>query len=230
VPDLLPFGLEVVLDEVSFKLIVACVLCGLIGLEREYRQKAAGFRTHLLVGLGSTMFTLLSVHGFGASDPSRVAAQIVSGIGFIGGGAILRHGLTVRGLTTASTLWLVASIGMAVAVGWYEPGLIATAMALLTLILLSNLERVLPSFPRPIQVQLRLAIAPSDQSAVRTLMQENGWTLRRGQLERVNPDTVRMSYLIRRSAGTEGELDQLISALQALPGLKEISWEILETA
>lgn len=227
---MLPFGLEVIVDEVSFKLIVACVLCGLIGLEREYRQKAAGFRTHLLVGLGSTMFTLLSVHGFGASDPSRVAAQIVSGIGFIGGGAILRHGLTVRGLTTASTLWLVASIGMAVAVGWYEPGLVATAMALLTLILLSNLERVLPSFPRPIQVQLRLAIAPADQATVRTLMQENGWTLRRGQLERVNPDTVRMSYLIRRSAGTEGDLDQLISALQALPGLKEISWEILETA
>lgn len=227
---MLPFGLDALLDEVSFKLILACVLCGLIGLEREYRQKAAGFRTHLLVGLGSTMFTLLSVHGFGASDPSRVAAQIVSGIGFIGGGAILRHGLTVRGLTTASTLWLVASIGMAVGVGWYEPGLIATAMALLTLILLSNLERILPSLPRPIQVQLRLAIAPADQAAVRTLMQQHGWMLRRGQLERVNPDTVRMSYLIRRSAGTEGDLDRLIAELQALGGLKEISWEILETA
>lgn len=226
---MLPFGLDYLLDEVTFKILLACILCGLIGLEREYRQKAAGFRTHLLVGLGSTMFTLLSVHGFGASDPSRVAAQIVSGIGFIGGGAILRHGLTIRGLTTASTLWLVASIGMAVGVGWYEPGLVATGMALLTLIMLTNLERVLPSFPRPLQVQLRLAIAPADQAAVRALMSESAWTLKRGQLERASVDTVRMSYLIRRQAGTEKDLDELITRLQALEGLKEISWEILES-
>lgn len=227
---MLPFGLAYLLDEVTFKIVVACILCGLIGLEREYRQKAAGFRTHLLVGLGSTLFTLVSMHGFGASDPSRVAAQIVSGIGFIGGGAILRYGLTVRGLTTAATLWLVAAIGMTVGVGWYEPGLVATGMALLTLIFLSNLERILPSVPTPILVQLRLSIAPEAHGQVRAILDQGGWQLRRGQIEKIGPDTLRLAYMIRHAAGTEASFDQLIEQLQGLEGLREVSWEVLESS
>lgn len=123
--------------EVLLRLFVAAVLGAAIGLEREWRERQAGLRTHLLVCVGSALFTLVSAYGFsnfGARvDPTRIAAQIVTGIGFLGAGAIIRQGLSVRGLTTAATLWLVAAIGMAVGAGYWEGALIATAGALITL-------------------------------------------------------------------------------------------------
>jgi putative Mg2+ transporter-C (MgtC) family protein len=123
--------------EVLLRLFVAAALGAAIGLEREWRERQAGLRTHLLVCVGSALFTLVSAYGFsewGARvDPTRIAAQIVTGIGFLGAGAIIRQGLSVRGLTTAATLWLVAAIGMAVGAGYWEGALIATAGALITL-------------------------------------------------------------------------------------------------
>ncbi|MEV6206193.1 MgtC/SapB family protein [Kitasatospora sp. NPDC051914] len=104
-------------------LAVALVLSSLIGLEREAGQKSAGLRTHALVGLGSALFVNVSRYGFGAGDPSRVAAQIVTGIGFIGGGLIFVRRDTVRGLTTAATIWLTCAVGMACAAGL---GIVAT--------------------------------------------------------------------------------------------------------
>jgi putative Mg2+ transporter-C (MgtC) family protein len=128
---------------VLLRLAVAAALGGAIGMERELRERQAGLRTHLVVCVGSALFTLVSAYGFhdfltsgGAlvrTDPTRIAAQIVSGIGFLGAGAIIRQGLSVRGLTTAATLWLVAAIGMASGAGYYSAALIATAGALLTL-------------------------------------------------------------------------------------------------
>jgi putative Mg2+ transporter-C (MgtC) family protein len=123
--------------EVLLRLAVAAALGAAIGLEREWRERQAGLRTHLLVSVGSALFTLVSAYGFsnfGARvDPTRIAAQIVTGIGFLGAGAIIRQGLSVRGLTTAATLWLVAAIGMAVGAGYWQGALIATAGALITL-------------------------------------------------------------------------------------------------
>ena len=104
--------------EILLRLAVVVVLCGAIGLEREAREQTAGLRTHVIVGLGSALFTLVSAYGFTASthvDPTRIAAQIVSGIGFLGGGMILRYGMSVRGVTTAAALWISAAIGMAAA-------------------------------------------------------------------------------------------------------------------
>ena len=128
---------------VLLRLLVAAVLGGAIGMERELRERQAGLRTHLVVCVGSALFTLVSAYGFheflvnGGSlvrtDPTRIAAQIVSGIGFLGAGAIIRQGLSVKGLTTAATLWLVAAIGMASGAGYYSAALFATAGALLTL-------------------------------------------------------------------------------------------------
>jgi putative Mg2+ transporter-C (MgtC) family protein len=128
---------------VLLRLSVAAGLGGAIGFERELRERQAGLRTHLVVCLGSALFTIVSAYGFreflvhGGSlvrtDPTRIAAQIVSGIGFLGAGAIIRQGLSVRGLTTAATLWLVAAIGMASGAGYYDAAVIATFGALLTL-------------------------------------------------------------------------------------------------
>ena len=126
---------------VLLRLAVAAVLGGAIGMERELRERQAGLRTHLVVCVGAALFTLVSAYGFEdffaatgtRTDPTRIAAQIVSGIGFLGAGAIIRQGLSVRGLTTAATLWLVAAIGMSAGAGYYDGAIIATAGALLTL-------------------------------------------------------------------------------------------------
>jgi putative Mg2+ transporter-C (MgtC) family protein len=127
---------------VLLRLFIAAGLGGAIGLERELRERQAGLRTHLVVSVGAALFTLVSAYGFSdflgnpavaRVDPTRIAAQVVSGIGFLGAGAIIRQGLSVRGLTTAASLWLVAAIGMAAGAGYWEAAVIATAGALFTL-------------------------------------------------------------------------------------------------
>jgi putative Mg2+ transporter-C (MgtC) family protein len=136
-PSLLLAATTIGWPEVLLRLFVAAALGGAIGLERELRERQAGLRTHLVVSVGSALFTLVSAYGFhsfdGKVDPTRIAAQIVSGIGFLGAGAIIRQGLSVRGLTTAASLWLVAAIGMASGAGYWDGALIATLGALLTL-------------------------------------------------------------------------------------------------
>ena len=131
---------DISLAEIAIRLVVAAALSGAVGLEREWRERAAGLRTHMLVGVGSALFTLVSAYGFNdflvggsnvvRADPSRIAAQIVTGIGFLGAGAILRQGLTIRGLTTAAGLWVVAAIGMAVGAGYYSGALLGTGVVL----------------------------------------------------------------------------------------------------
>ncbi|HSK15928.1 MAG TPA: MgtC/SapB family protein [Gaiellaceae bacterium] len=129
--------------DVLARLAVAGALTGAIGLERELRERAAGLRTHMLVGIGSALFTIVSAYGWAdfrfstaegvVFDPTRIAAQIVTGVGFLGAGAIIRQGLSVRGLTTAAGLWVVAAIGMAAGAGYYSAALIATGIVLVGL-------------------------------------------------------------------------------------------------
>ena len=122
------------LAEMVLRLALAGALGGVIGAEREYRGKVAGTRTHLLVALGSALMLLVSQHGFGAQgDPGRVAAQIVSGIGFIGAGAIMVDRQSVHGLTTAAGIWVAAGIGMATAAGLYGLAIATTILALVGL-------------------------------------------------------------------------------------------------
>ena len=119
------------------RLVLAGLLGGLIGAEREYRAKVAGMRTHLLVAIGAALMLIVSRYGFdGQGDPSRVAAQIVSGIGFIGAGAIMVQRHSVHGLTTAAGVWVSAGIGMAVASGLYTVAIAATVLSLIDLELL----------------------------------------------------------------------------------------------
>lgn len=123
-----------------FRLLLACLLGGVIGLERESSARPAGFRTHVLVCLGATLITMMSITAFPDSESARVAAQIVSGIGFLGAGTIMREGLTVRGLTTAASLWVVAGIGIATGAGYYWSAIIATLLVFVALTTLAALE------------------------------------------------------------------------------------------
>jgi putative Mg2+ transporter-C (MgtC) family protein len=136
------------------KLILASVLGGLIGLEREIHGRPAGFRTHLLVSLGSCLFVVTSIQfyrvfgnfsGVGpvGVDPGRVAAQVVTGIGFLGAGAIIRENNSIRGLTTAACLWIASAIGLSCGVGLYSVSLLVTVLSLISLLLLKKIENML---------------------------------------------------------------------------------------
>lgn len=132
---------------VLYRVTAALLLGFCIGLERELTNKYAGLRTHILVCLGSCVFTILSIYAFPASvtgshgDPARISAQILTGIGFIGGGTVLRHGSSVFGLTTAATLWVAASIGMACGTGMIDIALITTVISVGTLVIIRSFEK-----------------------------------------------------------------------------------------
>jgi putative Mg2+ transporter-C (MgtC) family protein len=145
----------------AFRLIVAAALGALIGLEREIHEHAAGMRTHLLVAVGAGAFTVLSIEAFKSpgSDPSRVAAQIVTGVGFLGAGAILKEGATIRGLTTAASLWAVAAVGMAAGAGAWG---VAVAITVIVILSLWPLRVLTDRFVGREQHRLLLTIAVAD--------------------------------------------------------------------
>jgi putative Mg2+ transporter-C (MgtC) family protein len=170
------------------RLSVAAGLGAAIGIEREIRDREAGIRTHLLVALGAALFTIISAFGFrdilSASgpdvlvrlDPSRIAAQIVTGIGFLGAGAIIREGLSVRGLTTAGSLWVSAAIGMAAGSGWYWAAVVGTVLTIfalwpLRLIAYKIIARIKPE-------DHRIVVELKDAQPVRPLFETLGEDVR----------------------------------------------------
>ena len=133
-------------SQIIWRLILAAVLSGLVGFERETHGRAAGFRTHILVCVGAALITMVSMYitniyqGTAQADPSRIAAQIVTGVGFLGAGTILRFRASVRGLTTAASLWTAAGIGMATGCGFFAGAMFATALVLVCLLFFNYLE------------------------------------------------------------------------------------------
>lgn len=145
--------------DLALRLTVGLVLGAIIGFERELQRQPAGFRTHSLVSLGAALFTVVSAYGFTGDlvDPTRIAAQIVSGIGFIGAGTILQHRGHIRGLTTAASLWAVAAIGTAAGAGLF---IVAVVGTLLILVVLSILDRVEALTHRRLRLEPREALDP----------------------------------------------------------------------
>ncbi|WP_416181633.1 MgtC/SapB family protein [Acidaminococcus timonensis] len=142
--------MDTLLAQLTLRILLAAFLGGLIGLERSAGDRPAGLRTHVLVATGSALLMVISIYGSDgytqARDPSRIASQVVSGIGFLGAGTILHEGLTVKGLTTAASLWIVSAIGLTVGCGMLALGIFATVITLVTLILIRGLEKkVLPA-------------------------------------------------------------------------------------
>ncbi len=138
-------GAEIDFMAAVARLALSFVACGLIGIEREWRRQTAGLRTHIIIGLGATLLMMLSAwvpqRLAPGNDPGRIAAQVVSGIGFLGAGAFLKIGNNVKGLTTASSLWFVAGLGLTIGAGMFEISIAGLGFALLTLVLLEKVER-----------------------------------------------------------------------------------------
>ncbi len=214
------------------RLALAGLFAGLVGIERELSDQRAGFRTHILVGLGSCLFAIISAYGavpiVGESaqvrvDPTRIAAQIVSGIGFLGAGAIIRNGLAVRGLTTAASLWVVAAIGMAAAFGSYTLAAFTTAFTLVSLFALKRFGLKYFHRARPGRNELVIDAGPAlDIGEVVLAILDVGGRIDRLTLDddqEGSPDGRRIHAVLTLTPGTEAAV---LSAVVSLPGVRDL--------
>jgi putative Mg2+ transporter-C (MgtC) family protein len=212
--------------EILARLALAAILSGLIGIERERLLWAAGMRTHMLVGVGACLIMIVSAFGFGdvlgtknvVLDPSRIAAQVVSGIGFLGAGTILLRGEVVKGLTTAASLWAVAAIGLAVGSGLYVAG-VATTLILLAI--LAGLKPLQERYHDHLQVRpLRVLAEPGQVSfdTVREIAGERASRIRQFIVQRAeNPD--RDEILISFARLSRESVAEIAHAIKRRPGI-----------
>jgi putative Mg2+ transporter-C (MgtC) family protein len=219
-------------SEELWRVVVAAGLGGAVGLERELREREAGFRTHLLVSVGSCLFTLVSAYGFNEflvgggnvvrTDPTRIAAQIVTGVGFLGAGAIIRQGFSVRGLTTAATLWVVAAIGMASGAGYFSAAVITTALVLFSLWPLRIFAfRVMTRF-RPETDRLIVQL-PSGESPAPLIekLESLGGSL---QSLQVGHEADRRTVLVDVTLPRRADAPGIVSQLSQLEHVLEVRW------
>jgi putative Mg2+ transporter-C (MgtC) family protein len=207
--------------QVIARLGVAAGLGGAIGLERELDEKAAGLRTHMLVAVGSALFTIAGAYGFTDFpnrniDPTRVAAQIVTGIGFLGAGLIFRQGFTIRGLTTAASLWLVAAIGMAAGAGYWKGAVIASVIALISL---RPLEQV-KIFALPQRGATHLLVVLAEDGTAGDVLDA---IERSGDLLALRRDGKRLEIEVRLD---KAQRSRLLDAVSALPQVEEARWQL----
>ncbi len=212
--------------EIILRLVLAVAAGGLIGLEREIHGRAAGFRTQILVCLGSTLIMLISIYGFEMSgiittrDPARLAAQVVSGIGFLGAGTILREGTSIKGLTTAASLWVVAGIGLAIGAGFYLGAVVATILAVLTLV--NRLEKyLLPHEER--SLMMHIADKPGQLAAIATLLGQKRVNIRTMKVDTTDDGECYVEMKVETPHTLR--LEVLMQELSALPEVKEITWQ-----
>ncbi len=202
---------------VFVQIAAAAVLGAAIGLERELSAQPAGLRTHMLVCTGAALFTLAGV-GYDGSDPTRIAAQVVTGIGFLGGGAILREGATVRGLTTAASLWVTAAIGLAVGLERWSAAVFTTVLGLATLALVKFCEREYLPRRRILEVVLTLeADAPLDR-----VEREVMGLLPRSRVLRVSYDAVGQSLVLTAQPQNGTPITSIGERLRKLPGVRGV--------
>jgi putative Mg2+ transporter-C (MgtC) family protein len=209
---------------------ISVVLCGIIGLERQISQKSAGIRTHTLVGMGSAGFTLVSAYGFSSVtggdvhvDPSRIAAQIVSGIGFLGAGVIFMRKDVVRGLTTAATIWVSAAIGMACGAGQVPLAVAMTVFQLLALVVFAPLGQLLPSSSRNRTVDVRYRDGRGVLREVLRTSSEMGFHASIGSSRLVSgPDTAEPSVAVSLQFRGLHPLTGLVAELTQLDDVQEV--------
>ncbi|WP_019879601.1 MgtC/SapB family protein [Succinispira mobilis] len=209
------------------RIITSCILGGLIGLERERGLRPAGFRTHILVCTGATLITLVSIYGFvdstGVRDPARIAAQIVSGIGFLGAGTILNKGSSVKGLTTAASLWIVAGIGMATGAGMLKLAAGTTLLVLIVLLSFAHLERAYKIF-RPRTKGILKIVATKEGCNINTitsLIEEYEATIKSIEVHEIFSENLVVLEVLLISS--EEDINDILTEIVKMPCVEKIT-------
>jgi putative Mg2+ transporter-C (MgtC) family protein len=206
-----------ILEEDIIKLLLAVLAGGLIGAEREFRDKAAGFRTIIFICIGATIFTILSVKLGAGVDPARIAASIVSGVGFLGAGVILRHRGQIMGLTTASTIWLAAALGMTIGSGYSIVAGAATLIILIVLWIFPLIEIGIDSLAHTDKYEISSPIDPKKPDEIKALLKELRLRTKDFKITKAG-DIMRLRWEAR---GSPKKHKRLMEALFADPDIKD---------
>lgn len=217
--------------QMTLRLVLALILGGLVGLEREQNNHPAGFRTHILVCLGAALIMLLSMYGFGQFvnepnvrlDPARLAAQVITGIGFLGAGTIVLNGSSISGLTTAASLWVVAAIGLATGAGFYYAAVVTTLFVLIILWILNKVEKKWLRGKQLRTVSIEMPDRPGNLASITSVLAARGAEIRKLAVVQLNPSdygqgNVRISMSVRL-----GKPDQLLAAAEEIKGMDAVS-------
>ncbi len=216
---------------ILFRLVMAAVLSGIIGFEREFHGRAAGFRTHILLCVGSTLVMLTSIHIFDVyyskvpCDPARIAAGVVTGIGFLGAGAIMRSRASIRGLTTAASLWVIAGIGLAVGSGLYSGAIVTTILAIVTLMVFSRLEYTMirKDWYKTMVIEMKEGV---DQlKKIRSIVSDYNAEITDFEIDR-SSDGSNMVLKLGLKLYATRHCEDLIREVNHLEGVKNAKWEV----
>jgi len=230
----MPFSFSPTEIEYVVRLVLAALFGGLIGLERERHGRAAGFRTHLLMGMGSCLAMIISqetarafevVNYAGAMrvDPGRIASYVMAGMGFLGAGVIVHYRMRVSGLTTAACLWVTAAVGLSVGGGFYLYSITATIISLFALMILKYAERLFAN-DRYYQLSVSAALSPELMGMVTGILREEGLViLSTGQTAELENGRIVLRFDIRCRGMNDGS--SVITRVSSLGGINEIAWE-----
>lgn len=218
--------------EIIIRLVMAVALGGFIGLERErlhvgYRTYSAGFRTHILVCLGSAvcMVVSLGMHEQFKGDAARIAAQVVSGIGFLGAGAILREGLLVRGLTTAASLWVVASVGLAVGAGYYLIATFGTLLVLFSLVILGTIEDFVRGNSKYDMLSIVVSDSPEQVGLIGSMLEKQLGIVKRIEVNRMG-EAGKVLVEVYLKLPPEANMLDILHGLAGLPGVYRVEHRV----
>lgn len=214
---------------VLFRLILSAVLSGIVGFEREFHGRAAGFRTHILLCLGSALVMLTSIHIFDVyvskvpCDPARIAAGVVTGIGFLGAGAIIQTRASIRGLTTAASLWVVAGIGLAVGSGLYFGAILATFLTVVALFFFSRLEHAMIRRDWYKTIAVETGAGADQLRSIREVLAEHDADITDFGTEKTGEAGMMVLKLgVKLKTGRNDE--ELVRDISGLEGVKSVKW------
>lgn len=212
--------------EVILRLVLSSVLAGIIGLERESIKRPAGFRTHILVCLGSTLVMLVGLYTFHTYkaetnlDITRLGAQVISGIGFLGAGTILKEGSTVKGLTTAASLWAVACIGLAVGIGFYSGAISTTVLVFIILISFGRVERYVSYRKQQRKVSAIICNKPGQIGKIGKALGDSQISILNIEMETIDDDYVNIHLLL--SSPNQMKDKDIFDLLMNVEGIYEV--------
>lgn len=214
--------------DLTLRLLMSLAFGGLIGFERELSNSAAGLRTHILVCVGSTLIMLISIYGFSEfaneynvrMDPSRLAAQVVSGIGFLGAGTILITGNVIKGLTTAASVWVVAAIGLAIGAGFIYPAAVASVLVLISLWVLNKVEKRFISTRKRQMLKIEVEDRPGLLSQFSELIAKNKGSIRKMTVDTDHIGKIILYYTLMLS---NGKVPALIEQITQVEGVQRVT-------